>query len=284
MLEEVSFTRKDGQYLRWDHRSARTQVKGSFDKGIIPTFHDAIRRKLDMMVEDLGTPGLLERPTGPRGSLDIRQGSCLEILPEMRACSFDFVVTSPPYCNPYDYTRTYALELAFLGLDDEEVKRLRQGLLSCTVENKEKIEQLRRAYSDRRLGARWSRVDQTFKRQEAMAEVLVFLENERDRGRLNNPHIARMVRNYFYEMCFVIYELSRVLRPGGVIAMVNDNVRYAGREIPVDLILSDFANSFGLDVRHIWALPRGKGNSSQQMGSHGRSELRKCVYVWQKPA
>ncbi len=65
--------------------------------------------------------------------------------------------------------------------------------------------------------------------------------------------------------------------------MVNDNVRYAGEEVPVDLILSDMAESFGLKVRHIWTLGRGKGNSSQQMGNHGRSELRKCVYVWEKP-
>jgi predicted transcriptional regulator with HTH domain len=102
--------------------------------------------------------------------------------------------------------------------------------------------------------------------------------------KLNNSNISRMVRNYFYEMCFVVCELSRVLRSGAVAVMVNDNVQYAGETIPVDLILSDFARSFGLRVRHIWTLPRGKGNSSQQMGSHGRRELRKCVYVWEKPA
>jgi len=90
------------------------------------------------------------------------------------------------------------------------------------------------------------------------------------------------VRNYFYEMCFVIFELARILKPGGTVMMVNDNVRYAGEEIPVDLILADFAESFGLSVQHIWTLERGKGNSSQQMGNHGRSELRKCVYMWEK--
>ncbi|MHC5048438.1 MAG: restriction endonuclease, partial [Planctomycetota bacterium] len=52
--------------------------------------------------------------------------------------------------------------------------------------------------------------------------------------------------------------------------------------VPVDLILSDFAAGFGLHVEHIWTLARGKGNSSQQMGAHGRQELRKCVYVWRK--
>lgn len=55
-----------------------------------------------------------------------------------------------------------------------------------------------------------------------------------------------------------------------------------GIEIPVDLILSEFAQNAGYKVESIDVLPRGKGNSSQQMGKHGRSEIRKCVYVWKK--
>ena len=66
--------------------------------------------------------------------------------------------------------------------------------------------------------------------------------------------------------------------------MVNDNVRYHGEEVPVDLISSDFAELAGLVTDKIWVLPKGKGNSSQQMGRWGRHELRKCVYVWRKPS
>ena len=55
-----------------------------------------------------------------------------------------------------------------------------------------------------------------------------------------------------------------------------------GINIPVDLILSDIAQKVGFEVEIIWQLPRGKGNSSQQMGRHGREELRKCVYVWRR--
>mgnify|MGYP001610025522 CR=1 FL=1 len=91
-----------------------------------------------------------------------------------------------------------------------------------------------------------------------------------------------MVRNYFYEHAFVIMELARTLRKDGKIYYVNDNVRYAGEVVPVDVILSEFATEFGLKVKKIHKLQNGKGNSSQQMGKYGRQEVRKCVYCWEK--
>ena len=89
-----------------------------------------------------------------------------------------------------------------------------------------------------------------------------------------------MVRNYFKELAIVIFDCARVLKPGSPFIMVNDNVRYQGVPVPVDLILSDIPEQAGFQIQKIWVLPRGKGNSSQQMGAHGREELRKCVYVW----
>jgi hypothetical protein len=64
--------------------------------------------------------------------------------------------------------------------------------------------------------------------------------------------------------------------------MVNDNVQYAGASISVDMILSNIAEQLGFAVENILVLPTKKGNSSQQMGAHGRTQLRKCVYVWRK--
>jgi len=288
VLEEVSYTRKDGQYLRWDARSNRANGGKKFNKGQIPTFREAITRKLQEMRDDIDRRGgqrlgLLSPPPASTGYIDIRRGSCLDILPGLPDESVEVVLTSPPYCNRYDYTRTYALELAFLGYSDEDVKRLRQAMLSCTVENREKSAELMDIYSRHRALRRFSQIERVYHRQPALSEVLGCLDRQRQAGQLNNPNITRMVRNYFHEMSYVIAELGRVLRPAGKILMVNDNVRYGGQEVPVDLILSDFAAHFGLEVEHIWTLRRGKGNSSQQMGSHGRSELRKCVYVWRKP-
>ncbi len=291
ILEEISYTRKDGQYLRWDARAGRSWGKKPFNKGPILSFREALQGKLQQMAGDLGTRPVQQTLFGenlPPQAMgehpEMRQGSSLELLPTMEANSIDCILTSPPYANRYDYTRTYALELAFLGYTDEQVKQLRQAMLSCTVENKDKRAFLQRYYQQIERQQAFQHIDTVFQQQAALHEALTILEQYRREGKLNNDNIARLVHNYFYEMCFVIYEMARLLKPGGIIAMVNDNVRYAGEEIPVDLILSDMAESFGLTTRHIWTLERGKGNSSQQMGEHGRSELRKCIYVWEKAA
>ena len=47
VLESISFTRKDGQYLRWDYRSGRRNGKNTFDKGSIFSFDEAIKKNLE---------------------------------------------------------------------------------------------------------------------------------------------------------------------------------------------------------------------------------------------
>ena len=289
ILEEISYTRKDGQYLRWDTRSGRSQGEIPFDKGRIIPFREAIEGKLKQIqadVENQYTQKSLFEDFAPERKLskfpELYAGSCLDTLSNISKDSIDVILTSPPYANRYDYTRTYALELVFLGCGEEQVKNLRQEMLSCTVENKSKRDKLESFYHEMGREIEFDLIEKVFYQQKALQEVLALLHMYHSEGKLNNPGIVTLVHNYFYEMCFVIYELTRVLKPNGTILMVNDNVRYAGEEIPVDLILSDMAESFGLTVKHIWTLNRGKGNSSQQMGKHGRTELRKCVYVWEK--
>lgn len=278
ILEDVSYTRKDGQYLRWDNRSGR-KLKATFDKGPIHELKPTVIRKLHIMLQDIKqrNGGTFSR------NVNLIEGSSLTELAKLPSASFDLVVTSPPYCNRYDYTRTYALELAFLGCGEEDVKDLRQTLLSATVENKTKKRWLDKEYRSRNQEDRFKAAVDAFNNQRALQEILKLLYAARDRNELNNNNIPNLVENYFFEMSFVIQELARIIASGGRIVMVNDNVQYVGEEVPVDLILSDFAACAGLVVDKIWVLPKGKGNSSQQMGAHGRNELRKCVYVWSKP-
>lgn len=278
VLEEISYTRKDGQYLRWDYRSGRRQGIKRFDKGLIKSFDGAIQERLKQFLDDLmRQPDLIEQSLVAvrQGTVEVIDGSCLEELPRLPANSFDALMTSPPYCNRYDYTRTYALELALLGVDDASLRNLRQRMLSCTVENREK-NGLSQLFDEGPL----ARASDVFDGQELLQLICQHLKNLGDAGLLNNTGIPRMVRNYFWEMTLVIFECARVLKDGSPFVMVNDNVRYAGIAIPVDLILSYIAERAGFQVEAIWVLPKGKGNSSQQMGVHGRRELRKCVYIW----
>lgn len=277
VLESVSFTRKDGQYLRWDHRSGRKQGSKPFNKGQILDFETAITAKLSEILEDV----VVEKPCREffeepkqQAPINLLAGSCLDILPTLQDNTYDAIITSPPYCNRYDYTRTYALELALLENGEEEVIRLRQQMLSCTVENRAKDLLV--------LNQNWIEAIRAADGQELLQNVLAYLDDQKLQGNLNNSGIARMVRGYFYEMSSVIQECARLLKPNAVMIMVNDNVRYAGASISVDLILSEIARKLGFDIEQIMVLPNGKGNSSQQMGAHGREQLRKCVYVWRK--
>lgn len=277
VLESVSFTRKDGQYLRWDDRSERRVGNKPFDKGQILKFDIAITEKLKEIVDDLSFDSqvkLFPSPSDSKGRINLLGGSCLDVMPTLRRGEYDAIVTSPPYCNRYDYTRTYALELALLGVTDSELIDLRQQMLSCTVENRAKD----------LIGKhpQWRKPIEVADSQQLLQAILEYLEHLKGKGALNNNGIARMVRGYFYEMACVIAESARVLTPDGRMIMVNDNVRYAGVSVPVDLILSSFAEQLGFEVEKIFVLPNGKGNSSQQMGLHGREALRKCVYIWKR--
>lgn len=277
ILESISYTRKDGQYLRWDYRSGRRQGKKKFDKGTILTFDRAITGKLQEMIVDLqlsNVPDDLFITARPKAEIELHGGSCLDILPLLKSRSYDGAITSPPYCNRYDYTRTYALELALLGVDEAGLSKLRQEMLSCTVENREKDLLV--------MNPDWKTAVDAVDRNHLLQSILAYLFSLKEHRLLNNNGIPRMVKGYFYEMACVIYELARVLKKGAPLIMVNDNVRYAGISISVDIILSEIAERLGFITDRILVLPNGKGNSSQQMGVHGREALRKCVYIWRK--
>ncbi len=273
VLEDASFTRKDGQYLRWDERSGRT-LRAKMDKGHVPPFPDALDARLAEITGDLDA---LKRIFGG-GEPEILSGSSLVLLKDLPEAAYDLVITSPPYANRYDYTRTYALELAWLGFGPEDFRRLRQDLLSATVENRSKRDALRKAY--RVQPETLERAFAMYEGQHALHEVLGILRaHAKDLG---NPHVIRLLEGYFLEMALIVAELGRVVKPGGHVIMVNDNVQYHGEEVPVDLILADFAERAGFACNTIWMLARGKGNASQQMGRFGRREIRKCVYEWER--
>jgi DNA modification methylase len=114
------------------------------------------------------------------------QGNVLELLPTMEDNKFSGVISSPPYCNRYDYTRTYALELTYLGIGETEIRQLRQSQLSCTVENKSKLEKLEELYNSLGKYERFLSGKNIISNNQVFQEINKALEMRLERGEINN--------------------------------------------------------------------------------------------------
>lgn len=294
-LERVSYSAKDGQYLRWDYRCpkiiaavADREAKGRkpftvrLDKGELPTMKKALTEELHLMVSDISA--MQRHGDKSEGAhCNLIEKSALEGLPELTSNIIDAVITSPPYCNRYDYTRTYALELVFLGVNEQGMRDLRQALLSCTVESRSKVDWLRSCYSRIGRSDDFERIGKVVADNATLNEIRCALEMRNKAGEINNKGVLRMVDGYFSELAFIFAELFRVCKSGAHVAFVNDNVRYAGEAIPVDFLSCELAEQVGFEVERIYTLKQQKGNSSQQMKRYGRLPLRKSVTIWRKP-
>jgi DNA modification methylase len=291
ILEKISYTRKDGQYLRWDRRARKVRERNKqriargrkpisgIHKGELPSVKEAFIDALDKIIADVTE---LQKEPPPPSHQELIRGNTLYVLPEMDGDKFASVITSPPYANRYDYTRTYALELAYLGVN-EEIFNLRQRQLSCTVENRSKLDELETFYRSIGQYGRYTRIVDVVQSNEALSEINAALRTRNERGEINNKGVLPMIDQYFTELTFVFAELHRACRRGAFVAFVNDNVRYAGEIIPVDMLNTNLAEQVGFEPLKVYVLPRRKGNSSQQMGKYGRTALRKSITVWRKP-
>ena len=291
ILEKISYTRKDGQYLRWDRRAQKIRernkkrvakgkkpIKG-IHKGKLPGVREAFIEGLSKVIIDVSR---LQREPLPPSEQELIEGNTLYVLPEMEADQFAGVITSPPYANRYDYTRTYALELAYLGVG-EEIFDLRQRQLSCTVENRAKLDKLGKLYQSIGRYTRYAGIVDAVRSNEALAEINTALRIRNERGEINNRGVLTMIDQYFTELAFVFAELFRTCRGGAQVAFVNDNVRYAGEVIPVDMLSTSLAEQVGFEPVRVYVLPQRKGNSSQQMKRYGRAAMRKSITIWRKP-
>jgi SAM-dependent methyltransferase len=247
ILEPCSYTSKDGQFLRLKKDKRPKAPEEALAQKVWEAEED-LRR-----IRELGW----ERSFLPYRVLlgDARR---LDGVPFERPPTI--IITSPPYANRYDYTRTYSLELCFHFVRNfAELKGLRHSLFRSHIE------------------ARLSPSEEP--PHPAVREIV---DSLRERSKfLNNPRIPDMLTGYFVDMQKAIREWKRVLAPKGKVAMVVGNVRFEGVVIPSDLIIAEMAEEEGFAVDEV-VVVRYKGNSSQQMGRYGRIPVRESVVVLRK--
>lgn len=249
ILEPCSYTSKDGQFLRL-RRTKKTANPEEALAGLVLEAEKDLQR-----IRELGW----KAPAGDSWTVVLGDTRYLDDVPFQRAPTV--LITSPPYANRYDYTRTYSLELCFHFVRNfDELRSLRHSLLRSHIE------------------ARLAPTE--VPPHPAVGEMVEILRARRQK--LNNPKIPDMLTAYFVDMQQAIREWRRVLSPGARVALVVDNVRFAGYLLPVDLILSEIAEGEGFWTEEI-VVARYKGNSSQQMGRFGRVPVRESIVVWRKP-
>ncbi|MDH7486754.1 MAG: DNA methyltransferase [Anaerolineae bacterium] len=245
ILEQVSYTSKDGQFLRLVSRRPKP-------------VEEALREQLHKMITDLRREVFLLAGQ-PLAASRVLEGDARALpLDNSYDGTVGAVITSPPYLNRYDYSRTYALELCMGFVNSfEELRDVRHRLLRSHIES-------RPAPTDA-------------VRLPALDEILQQLAIKK----LNNERIPIMIKGYFEDMNLALKELSRLLSPGGRVALVVANARFEGEMVPVDLLLSEIAASHGLITEEI-RVTRYKGNSSQQMNKYGRVPVRESIALWRK--
>ncbi len=155
--------------------------------------------------------------------------------------TIDAVITSPPYPNEKDYTRTTRLESVVLGLvrSRAELRQLKQGLVRSNTRG------VYVADTD----------DQAIAENQAINRIAEAIERRRiELGKTSGfeRQYARVTRLYFGGMAQHFASLRKALKPGAKLAyVVGDQASYLRVMIRTGQLLADIAESLGYRVLNI---------------------------------
>jgi DNA modification methylase len=169
---------------------------------------------------------------------EVHQADAREILQVLPPQSVDAVITSPPYPNEKDYTRTTRLESVLLGFlnSKEDLRAVKKNLVRSNSRNVYKDDD-----DDRWIAP--------FPEIYRLAEAI---ENRRiEMGKTSGFErmYARVTKLYFGGMARHLADLRKILRPGAKLAyVVGDQASYLQVMIRTGQILADIGRSLGYDV------------------------------------
>jgi DNA modification methylase len=152
--------------------------------------------------------------------------------------SIDAVITSPPYPNEKDYTRTTRLESVLLGLvrNKHDLRSLKQRMLRSNTRGVYKTD----------------RDDLSVAQHKEINRIADAIEQRRiELGKTSGFErlYARVTKLYFGGMARHLAELRPILRPGAQLAyVVGDQASYLRVMIRTGQLLADIAESLGYQV------------------------------------
>ncbi len=171
----------------------------------------------------------------------VHQADARQLLRVLQERSVDAVITSPPYPNEKDYTRTTRLESVLLGFirNKQDLRGLKQDLVRSNTRGVFKSDRDDLLVVDH---------DEVQNIADAIEQRRIKLGKTSGFERL----YARVTRLYFGGMMRHLSELRSVLRPGAQLAyVVGDQASYLRVMIRTGQLLADIAESLGYEVSGI---------------------------------
>ncbi len=168
----------------------------------------------------------------------VRQADARDLALLLPPKSIDAVITSPPYPNEKDYTRTTRLESVLLGFiqSKDDLRRLKQNLVRSNTRGVYKSD------TDDRLVADHDEIQRIAGAIEARR---IELGKTSGFERL----YARVTKLYFGGMLRHLIDLRPILRPGAQLAyVVGDQASYLRVMIRTGRLLADLAKSVEYEI------------------------------------
>ena len=171
----------------------------------------------------------------------IHHADARDILQVLEPVSIDAVITSPPYPNEKDYTRTTRLESVILGF----------------INNKAELQALKRTLirSNTRGVYKGDDDDKWVEHHTEIQRIAAVIEARRiEMGKTSGFErmYGRVTKLYFGGMARHLADLRTVLRPGAQLAyVVGDQASYLRVMIRTGELLADIAESLGYEVASI---------------------------------
>jgi DNA modification methylase len=202
------------------------------DSPVIQPWLEAI----DGMASDLSTLGR----TRAVGST-VKLGDSRDVAAILKPSSVDAIITSPPYPNEKDYTRTTRLESVLLGFisSKADLRAVKNGLIRSNTRN------VYKADNDDRWVAANAAVDKLARDIESRRLAL---------GKTSGferlyPRVARL---YFGGMVRHLAAVRSVLKPGAKLAyVVGDQASYLRVMIRTGAVLAEAAVGLGYEVEGV---------------------------------
>lgn len=185
------------------------------------------------MARDLGAVAELNA-----GLAVVHHADSRELTPVLEPGSIDAVITSPPYPNEKDYTRTTRLESVLLDFirDRSELRALKHRLVRSNTRG------VYRGDDDDRWIAEHTEIHQIAK---AIEDRRIELGKTSGFERM----YPRVTKLYFGGMARHLAELRTILKPGAQLAyVVGDQASYLRVMIRTGRLLADLARSLGYEL------------------------------------